>query len=126
MKGILIDPFKRSLEVVDFDGSLKDLYRLLNCNCFERVQISHTHHIYVDESGLLTSPTHFFKHPYYPNWIAGKGLILGTTQEMTNYGSEEEPDMVEEDTWGDVEPEQMGPAYKVLFGGNQPHEMETH
>lgn len=119
MEALLIDPFTKTCNVVEFDGDVKTLYKLIDCTHFERAQVSDTHHLYVDGEGLLNNPTHFFRHPYFPSWLAGKGLLLGEAMERTNYGTEEEPEWVDEPTWGAASNDEMLTAMKIKFGSNE-------
>ena len=84
--GVLIDPTSRSIKLVEVSEkvSLKECYKLLECNMIEMANPNSTFvdwrdTLIVDESGLLKDGQEFFKiggHAY-----AGKGLLLATTED---------------------------------------------
>jgi len=84
MKAILIDPAKRTVSEVDIKkGSLKDIYKTLECSTFEcPVSYPNGDTMYCDEEAWLTydeEDTGFM----FPDWsyaFLGKALIIGCTK----------------------------------------------
>lgn len=93
MKGLLLDPYNQSISEIELDGTLNALYKALSpdgetpVTCFERVRMENDQHIYVDESGLLNSRKAAFRADFYPDPIAGKGVILGSTPSGEDWDS---------------------------------------
>jgi hypothetical protein len=84
IKGLLIDPAKRTINEVELeeknDSYLSDMRRLLGCSTVDvaREQIAGINlDIWVDDEGAFKSPEYFFHLPNYPEWLCGKGLVLG-------------------------------------------------
>lgn len=79
MKAILIDVVNHQISLVDVSNNIKDIYKHLNCDMFECVDIDHQNTIYVDEEGLLKldERSKFFRYKGYPQPICGNGLVLG-------------------------------------------------
>ena len=82
MRAILIDPVERTVSEVEYSGSSKDIYRLVDCETFTVVGIEHDDAIFVDDEGLLKDdPRYYFIYRGHDQPIAGKGLVLGTDSE---------------------------------------------
>lgn len=83
MNAFLIDPFTCTIKEVDYSGSYKHIYQLIDCECFDVVRINDKGDgIFVDDEGLLhDKPQAYFICAPYPNPLAGKGLVLGTDGE---------------------------------------------
>ena len=81
MKAILIDPFEQTVKEVDYSGDFRDIYKLIDAECFDCARIKGRDGIFVDDEGLLNAPTHFFEHSEYHSPLAGKGLIVGCDEE---------------------------------------------
>lgn len=78
MKGYLVDPFNRTIEEVEHDGSLDSIYTLIGADCFACAAFDRDGNTaYVDDEGLFKSDQQFFLMLNYPQPLAGKGLILG-------------------------------------------------
>jgi hypothetical protein len=74
----LIDPFKREVTEVHFAGDYKQIYPLIDCDCFDIARINeHGDGICVDDEGLYREEQAFFYFTDYPQPLAGKGLVLG-------------------------------------------------
>jgi hypothetical protein len=83
MKGLLINPLAKEIIEVESDGSLEDMYRQLECNMVETIELDNGDTAWVDESGWIeykdrggvcypsVTRGHFFE-------LAGPVLILGT------------------------------------------------
>lgn len=82
IKGLLIDPINKKVTEVEFEHSLDEIYKLINCDTFAVPFIfSNNDSLFVDDEGLLKDPEHFFMISEYGRPIAGMGLILGTDEE---------------------------------------------
>jgi hypothetical protein len=81
MKAILIDPFEQTVKEVQYSGDFRDIYKLIEAECFDCARIKGRDGIFVDDEGLLNAPTHFFEHSEYHSPLAGKGLIVGCDEE---------------------------------------------
>jgi hypothetical protein len=79
MLAYLIDPFARTITEVEYSGDYKQIYDLIDCECYDCCRINKEGDaIFVDDEGLLHDrPQAFFLHADYPNPLAGKGLVLG-------------------------------------------------
>lgn len=79
MRGIFIDPFTRSVEEVDIDPSLDNLYEKLGVDLITVVRIHPDHALIIDDEGLLkdrdTQQYFWWRGSNQP--FAGRGLILG-------------------------------------------------
>lgn len=74
----LIDPFKREVTEVHFAGDYKQIYPLIDADCFDIARINkHGDGICVDDEGLYVEEQAFFYFTDYPQPLAGKGLVLG-------------------------------------------------
>lgn len=81
IKGILINAKDRTVKPVEVrQHDIHHMHDLIECQCFTCLNMNEkgTETIYVDDEGLLKDPKHFFRMPFYPQWLAGNGLILGT------------------------------------------------
>lgn len=79
MKAILIDAENQEVKDVKFDGSLKQMYELIDCRLVEFcLDLGNGNVLFVDEEGLLCNPTFFFKLKTEKpmQWLAGNGLIF--------------------------------------------------
>lgn len=80
---ILIDPFSNSIKQVETPAvvGLKEMYKLLDCNMIEfcPTRLDNEDALIVDEEGLMKNDQAFFK--FDGQAYAGKGLILGTTED---------------------------------------------
>jgi len=81
MQAILIDPYTQTIEVVDYSGDYKDISALLDCQLFTTVYTDLPDTIFVDDEGLYVENQKFFKLKGYPQPLAGKGLVLGSTDD---------------------------------------------
>jgi hypothetical protein len=77
MKGYLIDPFAKTVTEVEHNGSLADIYRLCEIDCFCPVRLGRDI-LCLDDNGLFKSGQAFFRiAAAHPNPLAGKGLAVG-------------------------------------------------
>lgn len=92
LKGFVIDPFKKTIEAVTWDGRLDTIYALTSTTIVEVSTVwdertnEHPYGIaaiYVDEEGLYKQPQAFFIFDGANNSepLAGKGLLVGPGNE---------------------------------------------
>ena len=90
MKAILINPEKENISVVEHDGDISCLYKLLNCKNIEAVypfapqKLGSNDIIYIDEEGLLKDSNFSFSiltddKKELP--LFGNGIVVGTDDE---------------------------------------------
>ena len=82
MQAILINPFDKTIEEVDYSGDWRDISSLLECDIFTTAYFDDTDDsVYVDDEGLYVEDQAFFTIGDYPQPLAGRGLILGCNDE---------------------------------------------
>lgn len=87
MQAILIDPFTETVEEIEYSGDWKDISALLDCSLFTCVyfdmneDVEYDDTLYVDDEGMYVENQRFFKIAGYPQPLAGKGLVLGSTED---------------------------------------------
>lgn len=77
MRGLIIDPKAKTISPVDTDGSLDDMYRLMNCDDINSVRVTRDDMLWVDGEGFLKPDLPVFRLAGYGHPLAGKGLVLG-------------------------------------------------
>ena len=84
-KAILINPFNKTIETVDYDfgGSYLQISHLIGTEecvkpLFCAVDIDETNTVYIDDEGLYRETQAYFTWEGYHQPLQGKGLILGT------------------------------------------------
>ena len=84
-KAILINPFNKTIEMVDYDfgGSYLQISHLIGTEecvkpLFCGVDIDETNTVYIDDEGLYRDTQAYFMWEGYHQPLQGKGLILGT------------------------------------------------
>lgn len=84
-KAILINPFNKTIEMVDYDfgGSYLQISHLIGTEecvkpLFCAVDIDETNTVYIDDEGLYRETQAYFTWEGYHQPLQGKGLILGT------------------------------------------------
>ena len=81
MQAILIDPYTQTIEVVEYSGDYKDISAMLGCDLFTTVYTEMADTIYVDDEGLYVEDQRYFNIKGYPQPLAGRGLVLGSTDD---------------------------------------------
>ena len=82
MQAILINPFDKTIEEVDYSGDWRDISSLLECDIFTTAYFADTpDSVYVDDEGLYVEDQALFTIGDYPQPLAGRGLILGCNDE---------------------------------------------
>ena len=103
MKGILINPFDKTIKEVTITYNLEDIHILCNFSIFNIVSpLWDTIHqlnnkMYVDDEGLFKPNQRYFK--LHGNNYAGKALIVGNDTGETTTTSFELQDMKDLVTW---------------------------
>jgi len=79
MRGILIDPFTRSVSEIETSGKLLEIYELLGVDLITAVSLNENQSLFLDDEGLMVPKA----NQEYWQWkgsnqpYAGRGLILG-------------------------------------------------
>lgn len=89
MRGILIDPFTKSVTEIETGGSIDEIYSLIDCELFTIVNLGDHDCLFLDDEGLLV-PKEYQEYwsiagsnqPY-----AGRGLILGADADGYTIGA---------------------------------------
>ena len=78
MRAFLIDPFRQTVEQIEYSGDFRQIYKLIDAECFDVARLNAKGDgIFVDDEGLYAEDQRFFQHRLYPNPLAGKGLVIG-------------------------------------------------
>lgn len=78
MKGILIDPFTRTITNVLLTNNWRDINKHLDCNTFTIVHYDEWNDIFIDDEGLYVDNQAFFGFKENDDLVlAGKALALG-------------------------------------------------
>lgn len=82
MQAILINPFDKTIEEVEYSGDWKDISSLLECDIFTTAYFDDTtDSVFIDDEGLYVEDQAFFTIGDCPQPLAGRGLLLGTDEE---------------------------------------------
>lgn len=82
MKGILIDPFRKTVIVVDVESGIEAIYNAIQADTFAVISMKDTKDAaYLDDDGLFKENQEFFAFGNYPHPLGGRALILGTNDE---------------------------------------------
>lgn len=82
MQAILINPFDKTIEEIEYSGDWRDISSLLECDIFTTAYFADTtDSVYIDDEGLYVEDQAFFTIGDYPQPLAGRGLILGCNDE---------------------------------------------
>lgn len=84
MRGVLIDPYTRTVSEIEIDGSLAAMQELLQVETVCSVRVSREDILWVDDEGLLKPSIPIFRLGVVPDPLAGRGLVLGITSEGEN------------------------------------------
>jgi hypothetical protein len=84
MKALLIDPFLEDIAFINIFGNLNSLYKAIDCDCITSVRLSDSECMFLDDNGLYRKDQRFFIWEGYPQPLAGRGLILGFTEDGDN------------------------------------------
>ena len=91
-----IDPYEKSISVIEIDGSLQSYYKAMSTetigvNMMELVKVDRENDIYVDEEGLFKPDQRFFTITGGVQPYAGIGIAVGSTPDGDNCGSKLSP-----------------------------------
>ena len=85
MKGVLINPFDRTIKEVTLakEDILEQIYTLLKCTCIDAVGVIPLHSLYVDDEGLFKGEQRYFDITYNKtsHTLAGRALLVGYDDE---------------------------------------------
>lgn len=86
MRAIKIDPRTRTIEAIDTPANLDDLYRLIETDIVEAVNLGRKQMLWIDEEGLLRKEVKpFFSFVGYEDKpLCGVGVILGVDDDGDN------------------------------------------
>ena len=91
-RGWLIDPFVGEISPALYTGP-NSLRRAIGCDLFDRVPFDDSHDVWIDE-GLHKRPGKFFAIKGFPYPLAGRGFVLGFTENGKTVGAKLELDEV--------------------------------
>ena len=79
MKLLLINPFEQTVQEVESEANLEDIYNLLGCDTLDAVGIDEQNVLYVDDCGLLKNNQRYFN--INGKVLAGNGVVIGFDDE---------------------------------------------
>jgi len=81
MDAYLIDPAAFAITPIDINphNILSDLYTYIGCSTVDATSMDNGDTLYVDDEGLLKPQVHFIIVDGYPQPLAGKAVLLGST-----------------------------------------------
>lgn len=113
MRGILIDPFTRTVSEIEFNGGLAAIYELLGVECITSISVGQSDTLYLDDEGLMVpkDQQEYWQWPGSNQPYAGRGLILGADED----GDDTDATVTEEEVKGivrfldktDIEPDEF-------------------
>ena len=111
MRGILIDPFTKTVTDIQTSGKLAEIYEILGVELVTAVSVGEDQTLFLDDEGLMVPKDNqeYFQWRGSNQPYAGKGLILGVDEDGDNIdasmGSLEAAMLVEFLEKANVEPE---------------------
>ena len=84
MKGILIDPWTKSVTEVQIDKGLNPLYKAMDCSCITApIILENNDTFFLDDEGLFKENSVWFclGHRGYEFRFVGKAVVLGGDEE---------------------------------------------
>lgn len=82
MKGIIIDPSFRSVDFVNGNfADFREIQKEIDCSCFTIAGYMNSHAVFCDDEGMFRMNMVFTKMSHYPYPLAGRILLLKTTEE---------------------------------------------
>jgi hypothetical protein len=100
MKAFLIDPAAKTVTQVEYNGNWRDIYPLIDCDCFTTVDIDGQNTMFLDDEGLLRDgEIHYFAYGKSCPPLAGKALVLGYDEEGETVASTLTLEEVQSKVW---------------------------
>jgi hypothetical protein len=86
MRGILIDPFTKTVTDVETSGKLAEIYEILGVELITAVSVGEDQTLFLDDEGLMVPKDNqeYFQWRGSNQPYAGKGLILGVDEDGDN------------------------------------------
>jgi len=83
MRALLIDPIARTITEVEHEDKYTDIYRLIEAQPFDVMNIGDGESLFFDDEGLLKEPPpiDYFRFGDDGHPISGKALVLGVNDE---------------------------------------------
>lgn len=82
MKTILIDPIKKSVEYIDYNGDYQLIYKIIGCETFScPIMFDDEDALYIDDEGLFKDQKGGVMMGDFPYALLGKMIIIGTDNE---------------------------------------------
>ena len=79
MKAVLIDPFNRSISMIEMGNDWREISARIGCKYFTVAGYYDNDAVYCDDEGLLYGPTVFVMISGFGQPLAGRVLMLGST-----------------------------------------------
>ena len=79
MKAVLIDPFNRTISMIEMGNDWREISARIGCKYFTVAGYYDNDAVYCDDEGLLYGPTEFVMISGFGQPLAGRVLMLGST-----------------------------------------------
>jgi hypothetical protein len=79
MKAVLIDPFNRTISMIEMGNDWREISARIGCQYFTVAGYYDNDVAYCDDEGLLYGPTEFVMISGFGQPLAGRVLMLGST-----------------------------------------------
>lgn len=100
MKAFLIDPAAKTVTEVEYTGNWRDIYPLIDCDCFTTVDIDGQNTMFLDDEGLIgDKDRHYFAYGKSLPPLVGKALVLGYDEEGETVASTLTLEEVQSQVW---------------------------
>lgn len=114
---ILIDPYFKKIEEIEYSGDWKDIKKLLQCDIFTTVYMPDTtDNIFVDDEGLYVENQKYWQFAEYPQALAGMGLVLGCDDAGNSVSCESTLEQVKAMIEWCPDGTEVEPKFEILFG----------
>jgi hypothetical protein len=81
MRGILIDPFERSIRYVETSAEPQEICKLIESDCLNSHPLGPDEYLFIDDNRSLRESVPHFDADWWPWPIFGCALILGSSLE---------------------------------------------
>ena len=132
MKAYLIDPIKRIVSVVDYNGDYKQINKFIDAEIFSAVYpFKNQDTLYVDDIGLMKQTNYAFDFTYengHTQTLFGKTLVLGANNEGESVDVKSTiAEITQRITWGGkVLIMQSAEGFEVMPISSDVHEAKIH